>query len=225
MANFLLPLLSKVKTGLLGLIKKPIVWVCLALAIAIAVVCIQAGVLNKQKSELLRLRTNQEALLSEVEYHSDRNGQLVASINALTLRKDELENLIPSYTQEIRDLKLKLKNVKTVAHVAVETKADIQAPVSIVAPPEHQDIQSDAPKPAPEKPHEFYWQDDWITVSGIIYADSLAALHVEHRDSLTLIAHKTKRRCCRKSKIIKYDVQSKSPYTTVKDLSYVELTE
>ena len=225
MKDFLLRLLSSVKDGSLRLFKKPITWLIVALLIAATIIGIQARMISKNKAEISRLEANQEALLTEVQYYEDSNGDLVATVNALTLRRDELENLIPSYTREIHDLKLKLKNVKTVAHVAVETKADIQAPVSIVAPPEHQDIQSDAPKPAPETPHEFFWQDDWITVSGMIYADSLAALHVEHRDSLTLIAHKTKRRCCRKPKIIKYDVQSKSPYTTVKDISYIELTE
>lgn len=225
MKDFLLRLLSSVKDGSLRLFKKPITWLIVALLIAATIIGIQARMISKNKAEISRLEANQEALLTEVQYYEDSNGDLVATVNALTLRRDELENLIPSYTREIHDLKLKLKNVKTVAHVAVETKADIQAPVSIDAPPEHQDIQSDAPKPAPETPHEFFWQDDWITVSGMIYADSLAALHVEHRDSLTLIAHKTKRRCCRKPKIIKYDVQSKSPYTTVKDISYIELTE
>lgn len=233
MKEFFPKLLSKAKGGLLSIIKKPITWVILALLVAIAIIGIQSSILQKRKAEISRLEMNQEALLTDVQYYQAENGQLVATVNAITLRRDELENLLPSYTQEIANLKLKLKNVETVAKVSVRQEAEIQAPivpmppppVTITLPAEPKEIEPEAPVFEPETPHEFSYNDEWISVSGILYQDSLANIRVEHRDSLILLAHKTKRRCCRKSKIIKYDVQAKSPYTTITDVEYVELIE
>ena len=63
------------------------------------------------------------------------------------------------------------------------------------------------------------------SVTGTVYPDSTSNVQIECRDSLTLVAHKTKKRCLRKSKIIKYDVTSSSPYSTITDLGYIELIE
>lgn len=212
------------KDFILKLLKRPIVWVGLMLAIAIAVIAVQARILNKQKEDLLRLKANQEALLSEVEYYTSENGQLVASVNALTLRKDELENLLPSYVAEIDALKLKLKNVTTIAHVALETKADIQTP-TFQLPPPPPPIPTDTSNHALPSPYQFNYEDTWITVTGTVWPDSTSNVQIECRDSLTLVAHKTKKRCCRKSKIIKYDVLTESPYSHITDLGYIELIE
>ena len=82
------------KDFLLRLIKKPITWVILALVTAIGVISIQAALIKKHKAEISRLEMNQEALLTDLQYYQDENGHMVATVNALTLRRDELENLI-----------------------------------------------------------------------------------------------------------------------------------
>lgn len=212
------------KDFLLRLIKKPITWVILALVTAIGVIGIQAALIKKHKAEISRLEMNQEALLTDVQYYEDSNGDLVATVNALTLRRDELENLIPSYAAEIEDLKLKLKNVNTLAHVSMETKAEIHTPTFQLPPPAPLQPM-ERPDTLPPTPYQFSYEDTWITVTGTVYPDSTSNVQIECRDSLTLVAHKTKKRCLRKSKIIKYDVTSSSPYSTITDLGYIELIE
>lgn len=228
MKDFLLSLLSRagsfLKDGLLALVKKPITWLLVALLMAVAVICIQSRMIRQNKAEISRLEANQEALLTDVQYYEDSNGDLVATVNALTLRRDELENLIPSYAAEIEDLKLKLKNVNTLAHVSMETKAEIQAQ-TIQLPPPAPLQPMERPDTLPPTPYQFSYEDTWITVTGTVYPDSTSNVQIECRDSLTLVAHKTKKRCCRKSKIIKYDVTSSSPYSTITDLGYIELIE
>lgn len=228
MKDLLLSLLSRagsfLKTGLLALIKKPVFWLCIALVMAVAVIGIQSKVIRQNKAEISRLEANQEALLTDVQFYEDSNGNLVATVNALTLRRDELENLIPSYVAEIEDLKLKLKNVNTLAHVSMETKAEIQAP-TIQLPPPAPLLPAERPDTLPPAPYQFAYEDSWITVTGTVYPDSTSNVQIECRDSLTLVAHKTKKRCLRKSKIIKYDVTSSSPYSTITDLGYIELIE
>ena len=212
------------KDFLLRLIKKPITWVILVLVTAIGVISIQAALIKKHKAEISRLEMNQEALLTDLQYYQDENGHMVATVNALTLRRDELENLIPSYAAEIEDLKLKLKNVNTLAHVSMETKAEIHTPTFQLPPPAPMPPM-EHPDTLPPTPYQFNYEDTWITVTGTVYPDSTSNVQIECRDSLTLVAHRTKKRCCRKSKIIKYDVTSSSPYSLITDLGYIELIE
>lgn len=214
------------KDYLLKMIKKPIVWVCLALAMAIAIIAVQSSMLRNRKTEISRLETNQASLLGNLEYYQDENNTLTASVQTLTLRRAELETLIPAYQQEIDDLKLKLKNVQSVAHVATENKTEISAlitPIPIPTPPKEE--LPDAPNREYEVPHEFRYSDKWTTISGMILRDSLVNIHIEQRDSLTVVAHKEQKKCRRKSKIIKYTVQSKNPRTVITDVEYIELTE
>lgn len=214
------------KDILLKMIKKPMVWVCLTLIMAAAIIATQSSMLRKRNKEISRLELNQASLLGNLEYYQDENNTLTASIQALTLRRDELETLIPAYKQEISDLKVKLKNVKSVAHITTENKTEITAPITPVpspAPP-IEDIP-EAPNKEYDIPHEFRYSDKWTTISGQIMRDSLINIRIEQRDSLTVIAHKQQKKCRRKSKIIKYSVQSKNPRTVIKDVEYIELTE
>lgn len=212
------------KDFLLKMLKKPMSWLCLLLAVATVIIVAQASAIRKQKAETVRLQINQEALLSEVLTYQDKEDNLVATVNALTLRRNELESLIPEYTQEIARLKLKLKDVQSTAHVALETVAKLQA---TAAPEQPAPPPSDIPDPQPpiEQSREFNYRDKWITVSGRMMNDSIVDLSIIHRDSLTLVAHRAKKKCMRRAKIIKYDVLSKSPYTSISDVNYIELTE
>ena len=206
------------------IIGKPLVIALLALAAAAAIITAQAVSIRKQKIETSRLQVNQNALLSKVQTYQDKEENLVATVNALTLRRDELESLIPEYTQEIHNLRIKLKDVQSTAHIAMETVARLEAtarPEQGVPPPPDPVL----PQLPAEAPGEFNYRDAWITVSGRILKDSIVDLSIIHRDSLTLVAHRTKKKCLRRSKIIKYDVLSNSPYTSVTDVSYIEIAE
>lgn len=206
------------------IIGKPLVIALLALAAAAAIIVAQAVSIRKQKAETTRLQINQDALLSEVQTYQDKEENLVATVNALTLRRDELENLIPEYTREIDNLRIKLKDVQSTAHIAMKTVARLQATAS---PEQEHPLPPDpvTPQLPAETPGEFNYKDAWITVSGRVLNDSVVDLRIIHRDSLTLVAHRTKKKCLRRSKIIKYDVLSNSPYTSITDVSYIELTE
>lgn len=214
------------KDFILKITKRPLTWAILLLTIAAATIAVQSSMLRNRRTEIFRLETNQASLLENLEYYQAENNTLAASVQALTLRRAELETLIPVYQQEIDDLKLKLKNVQSIAHVATENKTEISTLITPVPPPAPP--KKDLPDPHGkeyEVPHEFRYSDKWTTVSGQIIRDSLVNIYIEQRDSLTIIAHKQQKKCRRKSKIIKYTVQSKNPRTVITDVEYIELTE
>ena len=75
---------------------------------------------------------------------------------------------------------------------------------------------------------DFSWSDDWITVQGKVYPDTVVCTFVS-RDSLMLVAHYAKKNCIfkrwRKGKLIKYDVKTKNPHTDIRSVEYIEVIE
>lgn len=216
---------------ILKLLKSPALWLGLAVA-GLAVTCaVQRGSISRKSEEAARLASNQAALLSQIEYHRSRNDELVASVRALTLRRDELSALIPGYEEEIRSLRIELDNVRSVSHVSTEMALGVTVPILDFTVPELDFTVPKSGGSVPEEddtvyPREFSWRDDWTEISGKIYADSLSCVVVS-RDSLLLVAHYERRKCLfkKKGRLIKYDVRSRNPHVTVTDLELVDVID
>lgn len=211
-----------------NILLKPAFWLILAL-IALAAVCaIQHKNLAQKEKERARLEDNQSALLLDMEKYRTENGELVASVQALTLKGEELGALIPKYEKEIRSLKIDLKNAKSIASVETETSISVAAPLQEVI--QQQEENTPDPEEPVEQPwpREFFWEDDWITIQGKVYPDTVVCSFV-NRDSLILVARYQKKRCLfskgRKGKLIKFDVKTKNPHTDIKGVEYIELIE
>lgn len=211
-----------------NILLKPAFWLILAL-IALAAVCaIQHKNLAQKEKERARLEDNQSALLLDMEKYRTENGELVASVQALTLKGEELGALIPKYEKEIRSLKIDLKNAKSIASVETETSISVTAPLQEVI--QQQEENTPDPEEPVEQPwpREFFWEDDWITIQGKVYPDTVVCSFV-NRDSLILVARYQKKRCLfskgRKGKLIKFDVKTKNPHTDIKGVKYIELIE
>lgn len=214
----------------LKVLKSPIFWLG-ALLLALAITCtIQHRNIVQKGQEVARLESNQTSLLSQVEYYRTENGELVASVQALTLKKEELESLMPKYEREIKALKIELSNVRNISNVETKMEVDIAAPVSPPAAIPASSIGEESELPEKEEPDtypkEFSWRDDWTEVRGKIYADSVSC-SIICRDSLVLVAHYAKKKCLfkKKGKLIKYDVRSKNPHVKVMGAELIDVIE
>lgn len=218
-------LFLKLAQGALSLFKKPVFWLCVAIVTLLAICTTQHRNLAKKEQERARLENNQAAILLDMEKYRTENGELVASVQALSLKNEELGSLIPKYEKEIKALKIDLKNAKNLAHVGTETSVDITAPLQPETPPIQEDPEKDD---GPVIPREFFWEDDWISISGKVYPDTVICSFVS-RDTLALIAYYQKKRCLfskgRKGKLIKYDVKTKNPHTDITAVEYIEIIE
>ena len=206
----------------------PALWLSVLIIALVAICCIQHRRIAKNETERVRLEDNQAALLLDMEKYKTENGELVASVQALSLKSEELGSLIPKYEKEIKALKIDLKNAKSLAHVETVTSISVEAPLQ--QDTTHVADSGNTPE-APEVPfvpREFFWEDDWITIRGRVLQDTVICSFV-NRDSLTLVAYYQKRKCLfsrgRKGKLIKYDVKTKNPHTDIKAVEYIELIE
>ena len=181
------------------------------------VIAVQERQLEKARAEASRLAINQEALLRDLDTARAENGHLMASVDALTLRRDELEGLLPKYAAEVANLKLKLRDVQGVA--SVETSTAVQ----VVAVHDTVFLEREAPKAAGRR---YRFRDAWVNAAVDIVGDS-AHLELTARDSLTVVAHREPRKCLfrRKGKVTRYTVSPASPYTKIDGVSFVEVVD
>lgn len=181
------------------------------------VIAVQERQLEKAKAENVRLGNNQAALLQSLDTARAENGQLMATVKALSLRRDELEELLPSYAAEIKNLRLKLKDVEAVAGIRTETV------VQVLANPDT--VFVEVPARGSEAARRYRFRDAWVDAVVSVQGDS-AHLDLTAHDSLTVVAHRQPRRCLfRRGKITNYTVTAASPYSKISGVSYIEVVE
>ena len=218
------------KTIILNLLKKPLFWAVLLAIALVASIGISSNKIKKQRAEIDRLEINQQTLIEQVQYYEDENGSQVATIQALTLQKSEFESLMPQYAREIKDLRLKIRDLESVAHASTSTTAEITAPlidyVSRQTMDERIQAVTDSLAVLYAGVKTFHWSDGWLSISGEVSSDSVNC-RVENIDSLTLVVHRERKKCLfrRKGKIIRYDIKSANPHTRINDIQYIELME
>ena len=90
-------------------------------------VALQGRNLARVKQEAARLDANQTALLTELQQERNTAGQLQSTVQALTLRRDELEGMLPAYERRLREMNIRLKDAQHLAQIATETAAAVTA--------------------------------------------------------------------------------------------------
>lgn len=171
---------------------------------------------GRQRSEKLRLETNQGALLSENIFYKTKDGKEAASVQALTLRCNEYERLMARDAAQIRSLNIKVKNLESVAHAGTSTELKVTAPIrdTIIL---HNNIR--------EMMRSFNWADTWVSIKGLINADSVACT-VNSCDTLTQVVHSIPRKFLFfrwGTKAVRQEIVSSNPHTSLTYTEYIKL--
>lgn len=200
-----------------ALLRKPLFWAVLALVLSGVAIYTLATINAEREAEIARLEGNQTALLGEVEHYESKTGELVASVQSLTLQRDEFRELLKAERRKVESLGIRIKELESFGQTSTDTEVEIEAPIV---------------KPDTVIIHEpiagtFEWEDAWVRVSGEVHPDMIRA-RINITDTITIVAHRKARqwlffRC--KGKIVRYDALSSNPHTSITDIRYVELTE
>lgn len=171
----------------------------------------------QNEAEIERLEGNQTTLLGEVEYYRSENGELVASVQALTMKRDEFAELLKAEHRKVESLGVRIKELESIGEVGTDTDVTIEADI---LPPDT--VYQTEPIMG-----RFEWADPWVRVVGELHPDKIKA-QINITDTITIIAHRKARgwwifRC--KGKITHYDAVSANPHTSISDIHYIELTE
>jgi hypothetical protein len=162
-----------------------------------------------QKSEVERQKTNVEVLNKNFKSYKTALGNSAAKVEALNYKISEMQEYEAALTQTIKELKLKPKNVVSVAEIGTQTTATIKTVIQYV-----------------DSAKCLNYEDRFNTISGCFKGDSID-LKIETRDSLTTIVSKIpKHRFLWWSwgvKAIQLDIKAQNPDTKFTYLKYIEL--
>lgn len=168
-------------------------------------------------AEIVRLEDNQTTLLGEVEHYKAENGSLVASVQVLTMKRDEFAELLKAERRKVESLGIRIAELESLGEVTTDTDIEMEAEI---VPPDT--IYITEPIIG-----TFDWSDGWVRVTGELTPDLVKA-RINITDTITIVAHRKARkwlffRC--KGKITHYDALSSNPHTTISNIRYIELTE
>ena len=168
-------------------------------------------------AEIVRLEDNQTTLLGEVEHYETENGRLVASVQVLTMKRDEFAELLKAERRKVESLGIRIAELESIGETTTNTNVSIEADI---IPPDTLYI----PEPIMGT---FEWQDPWVRVVGELQPNRLKA-QINITDTITIVAHRKARgwwifRC--KGKITHYDAVSANPHTHINHIEYVEIRD
>ena len=192
-------------------------WLVVALVICAGVIYTLADINAERGAEIERLCDNQATLLGEVEYYESKNGELVASVQTLTMQRDEFSELLIAERKKVESLGIRIKELESLGEVTTDTYVDMEAEI----------VPPDTIYVAEPIIGTFDWNDGWVRVTGELTPELVRA-HINITDTITIVAHRKARKWlffrCR-GKITRYDAYSANPHTTISDIRYIELTE
>lgn len=155
--------------------RKYLIIACLLLVIAVGFLFNRV---EKQKRELDRKQNNIEALNIEASQYRTKSGKFAEQVRSLSLKKSELELFNADLEEKIKDLRIKLRDVKS-AHT-VETKTEIRTVTKT--------IRDTIPGT-----YRFEYYDGWNRIAGRVSPDS-TYINNSSVDSLAVINHVKQKR-------------------------------
>lgn len=199
-----------------ALLRKPLFWAVLALVLAGAAIYTLVTINAERGAEIARLEGNQTALLGEVEHYESKTGELVASVQSLTLQRDEFSELLKAERRKVESLGIRIKELESFGQTSTDTEVEIEAEI----------VPADTVHIHEPIIGTFEWSDPWVRVVGELHPDMLRA-KINITDTITIVAYRKMRKCIffRKGKITRYDALSSNPHTSITDIRYVEITE
>ena len=187
-----------------------------AAAVTVAALC---GV-RHYRAEIGRLRQNQTALTSQIDYHRTRSGALAATTQVLQLRCSEYEQLRADDAHRIRELGIKIRRLEAASTLVAVQNSDFAAPLRDTVFVRVRDTLL-----VRDTVRLFRWNDTWCRVEGTVLPDSVVC-RVECVDTLRQIVHRVPRRFLFirwGTKAIRQEIVPANPHTRIVYAEYVQM--
>ncbi|HET8689453.1 MAG TPA: DUF6549 family protein [Methanosarcina sp.] len=153
-----------------------LIW--LFIVILFALISFATGRLYKsERNNRLRIEQAFAASIQEIKYYKSRNGELVAKVNVMQLKYNELKDIYPDIIAEIRNLKIRPGHVDQYSETIIHEQKDIETTLRDSL------IYDTIPV------RVFNYSDEFYTISGIAVNDT-QRVHIESRDSLIQLVYR-----------------------------------
>jgi hypothetical protein len=154
--------------------------------------------------------------LEDVTYYRTQDSLSAASVERLTLTKNELEQYNVELAKTVKELGIKISRIEAASEQATSTE------VSVITPVKDTTI---IVREIPVLAKAFDWRDQWVSISGIINNDSVSC-RVTSVDTLDQIIHRIPKKFWFikwGTKAIRQEIVSKNPHTRMIYTKYLEL--
>lgn len=144
--------------------KKLVIILAALLVTCVATITIMRSKLSEKNVQIFALENNQRSLLSENETFRTSNEQLVTKVTNLSLTKEELNYLNDSIVKELKDSKVKIKNLTKYIDIHISSSQDTKPSVrdSLVYINDSTFIKGKA----------IEYDNYWYHYKGVVYQDS-----------------------------------------------------
>lgn len=184
--------------------------------VATLLLLVSALFLRYTSFEAARLRSNNEALTSEMKFYKTRLNESVASVAAMQLKLKEYREQHAYDMKRIRELGIRLRRVESIATTTSQTKVEFHTPL-------RDTLFLD--RLLPDTSSIFRWRDKWVSIEGTI-RNGNAECHIESIDTLRQIVHRVPRKFLffrYGTKAIRQEIISSNPHTRIVYAEYIEL--
>lgn len=193
--------------------KKLLIYILIVLLILVVGLISYSNDLYRQNETY---KSNQNALLSKAEYYQTENGKYAASVQTLSLSRDEFKRHYTDACKRIEELNIKLKRANSVATTSTKTEVKVVTVVKDSVVCRNGILDSLL---------IFKWSDPWMQANGSIHRDSVE-LDIASHDTLLQVVHRVPHKFWFikwGAKAIKQEVISSNPHTKIVYNEYVEL--
>jgi hypothetical protein len=171
-----------------------------------------------------RLKSNQEALLSDIDFYKTESGKNAASVQILELSKSELEKNRKELARTIAELGIKLKRVESTSTSIIKSDFEVVAPIKD-STVKFEPIPVGPIQAIPIPVRTFEWKDEWVYIYGIIrYSD--VSCNVQSVDTLAQVVHRVPNQFWFikwGTKAIRQEMVNKNPHNKIVYTEYIEL--
>lgn len=191
---------------------KYLIYVIAVLVLAVGALYWQ---LDKTKAEKNRLSSNQEALLSDVEFYKTEADNNAASVQKLELSKSELEKHCEDLTKTVKDLNIKISRIQSASTTVTQSDYKI---VTVVK-------DSIVYRDKPVTLQAINFKDPWIDMAGIIDRGVFSG-NISTRDTLVQVIHRVPKKFWfikYGTKAIRQEIVTKNPHSNIVYTEYIEL--
>ena len=168
--------------------------------------------------EQQREKSNNQALLQSVNYYKTEAEKSAASVQILRLRCGEFEELRAADAEKIRQMGLKIRRLESAANSVTQTKLEVVVPIRDTV------VIRDTVKTI-DTLRLFRWQDNWVTIDGVIGSDSVACT-LRSVDTLHQVVYRVPRRFWFikfGTKALRQHIVSSNPHSEIVYTEYVKI--
>jgi hypothetical protein len=190
---------------------------------------------KQAQKEKDRLKSNQEALLSDIVFYETKSGETAASVLMLELSISELERYKNELVKTVAELGIKLKRVESVTTSTIQSDLDVIAQLKDSGAVTTNNFNEQGmgllripplePIPAPAIMKTFNWKDGWVSVSGTILGSEVSC-RVQSLDTLTQVVHRVPHQFWFikwGAKAIRQEMVNKNPHNKIVYTEYIQL--